>query len=752
LELKNPLMFRRCHLPFLPILKLSSPPPSSLLDANAYRSTVDPDDLMYKESLRALLFSEAALPSPVVPGLAPIVPAGETLEGLNPQAQAFLNARWPSWNAEWPSDIVPAAEDKEAKKEEGEELAAVATPVPAAFSPGGQPSGVSKLRINIDPEPPARRAGSPSRQARKVEAFDKIEFGFINLLMDEDELAALIGPLVKEGMVRMMDLYRWVVERYPIADNSYAVRHAYRQTCGIDPGEGEDTTMEFAHSKNMLANIMYFNRLFYVCNKDADSDLVTWFEFKKAIRLMRMLMSERDARSAFNKMDTKEQGAIIMSDIAVWIATGVVPSNDAGDKDSAEEGGSEAPATAPENDKVKSRSRAPGPASRSSSVSRSASPSRDRSNSNSSARQDTFDALEFSFINMLVGEETIAAVMSEFAAMVNDEGTTAIADVDKWVVARFPLLSNQSALLRAFMVTAGVIVDYDSRVVVSDVKILLANIMYFNRLYFVCCKEHDSDRLSWFEFKKGIRMMRLLMSEKESREAFTKFETLQDNAVVMGEFCTWMPNRSRSPSRQRPASPNRERAASPPPRPSVSLAKKLASVPTALPRVAHLAAAPAQPAPNPHIRPAVSPRKLLTLPQKALPRVAMMAPVSLLSAANGFVNQTHAKAQGVGRKPAPSGPKPPSKQDLFDAMEASFIAFLKDLAQLKAVQMALLSASVSGRITVSAVDDWVQSKYPQLNSRPALGRAFVQVTGSTGLERGSTIEVKDVKPLLAGIM
>ena len=100
----------------------------------------------------------------------------------------------------------------------------------------------------------------------------------------------------------------------------------------------------------------------------------------------------------------------------------------------------------------------------------------------------------------------------------NGNGNVSLAEIDLVVVARYPLLNNKPALMRAYKQTCladgG---DGDAWVEPKEFPMLLVNLFYFNKMFRLFA-DLDSDgdrRLDRAEFNRGLRFLDLDLSEAD---------------------------------------------------------------------------------------------------------------------------------------------------------------------------------------------------------------------------------------------
>merc|ERR1712086_260937 len=122
----------------------------------------------------------------------------------------------------------------------------------------------------------------------------------------------------------------------------------------------------------------------------------------------------------------------------------------------------------------------------------------------------------------------------------NDNQIVSLAEIDKLMVQRYPLLNHKPALMRAYKQTClkegG---DGDAWVEPGEFPQLLLNLFYFNKLY-QCFEQVDDDndrRLDLKEFIAGLDRLGMSMSDKKAQAEFEDMDTNDGGIVLFDEFC-----------------------------------------------------------------------------------------------------------------------------------------------------------------------------------------------------------------------
>jgi Ca2+-binding EF-hand superfamily protein len=125
----------------------------------------------------------------------------------------------------------------------------------------------------------------------------------------------------------------------------------------------------------------------------------------------------------------------------------------------------------------------------------------------------------------------------------NGNNIVSLAEIDKLAVEKFPLLNHKPALMRAYKMTiskkgGG---DGDDWVQRHEFKRLLANLFYFNKIFWVFdMVDNDKDRrLTFDEFKQVLMMCGTGMSEAQARGEFQKVDRNGGGIILFDEFCKY---------------------------------------------------------------------------------------------------------------------------------------------------------------------------------------------------------------------
>merc|ERR1712216_290806 len=121
------------------------------------------------------------------------------------------------------------------------------------------------------------------------------------------------------------------VEAYPLLNHKPALMRAYKVTISKKGGGDGDDWVEKKEFKKLLANLFYFNKIFWVYDQvDNDKDRrLNLQEFKQCLALCGAGMSNAQAQQEFRKVDKNGGGIILFDEFCRYFTESKCPqSND----------------------------------------------------------------------------------------------------------------------------------------------------------------------------------------------------------------------------------------------------------------------------------------------------------------------------------------------------------------------------------------------------------------------------------------
>jgi Ca2+-binding EF-hand superfamily protein len=298
-----------------------------------------------------------------------------------------------------------------------------------------------------------------------------------------------------------------VKNKYPLLNHKPALMRAYKRTTAkIGGGDGDDY-VERHEVGALLENLVFYNRLFKVFDDldTGDDRRVDFDEFKVAMKRLGTDMDEEAAREEFETADKNGGGIMLFDEFCEWFM--------------AKEGmivATPESAKAEEKEEKKTKQK------------------------RASADFDNDPKLmarEFNPVHNdvqdIIGDE--ARLDEMWASMdVNDNGGASLAEVDKAIVAQYPILDHKPALMRAYKRTTSRAGggDGDDFVERKELASLLQNLVLYNKLFAVFddIDSGDDRRVDFDEFKVAMKRLGMHMNEEKAKIEF-------DSADKNGPVC-----------------------------------------------------------------------------------------------------------------------------------------------------------------------------------------------------------------------
>jgi Ca2+-binding EF-hand superfamily protein len=299
-------------------------------------------------------------------------------------------------------------------------------------------------------------------------------------------------------------------------NNKPALMRAYKKTT-LREGNGDSWVQKFEFS-SLLLNIFWFNKLFQIFNAiDGDDRRIDLGEFQKGLAQLGLHMSAQEAQLEFQKIDSNHGGQVLFVEFCAYVRNRVNPDHDkAFDADivSGEMCGQVM-----------------------------------RKHHGHHATHAHFITKKC-FADFDALEKQIQATIKDHAKLLdlwhridfNGNNIVSLAEIDKLVVEKYPLLNHKPALMRAYKATikAG---NGDDWVQKAEFKSLLANLFYFNKLFWLF-EDVDADhdrRMAFPEFKKLLTITGCMqkMSEAECHADFRKVDKNGGGIILFNEFCIY---------------------------------------------------------------------------------------------------------------------------------------------------------------------------------------------------------------------
>lgn len=319
------------------------------------------------------------------------------------------------------------------------------------------------------------------------------------------EIDSLIVDLTKTGVWP-----DWV-------NHKPAIMRAYEKTVKLDSSRGDDF-VEKEEFHGLLLNIFWFAHLHQIFQQiDTNEDnRLDFKEFSIGMDKLGIKLTQDDAEKEFRSIDQDDGGMILFVEFCAYVRRRIHPEHNAQ---------FDADIVAGERSMGETvRKKHGDKATHSHFLNR-------KSLSN-------FDDLERRLKALVADPEQLKKLWEKLDF--NGNCIVSLAEVDKLVVSCYPLLNHKPALMRAYQSTirSGEGEDWVEK---ADFKLLLCNIFYFNRLFWMFDQvDEDKDRrLDFKEFKWFLAMCGFKLSEAKCQAEFRKVDVNGGGIILFDEFCRY---------------------------------------------------------------------------------------------------------------------------------------------------------------------------------------------------------------------
>eukprot|EP00035_Acanthoeca_spectabilis_P014566 m.280415 g.280415 ORF g.280415 m.280415 type:complete len:1069 (+) comp16169_c0_seq2:336-3542(+) len=375
------------------------------------------------------------------------------------------------------------------------------------------------------------------------------EYGDPTLNTLEDTLFAMIADPDKLGLfwdnadpkgagkAELSVVNELVIHSHPLLDNPVALDHAWKllsadseSSSDSHSGDGGERWVVKEQLTSLLLNLFYLTKLRRVCKLGDDPAVnLNLEEFEQHCFKLNLHMSEWDGQSEFQRI--KVDDTVPIAVFERWYTTKqqqIVAAM-----------GGEPPKP------KKSKSPSKGGKKRSTRVSKPAAatetdkPSKAPTDATPNFDSSKFDDLERNLLSLALDTEALERLWDEIDVNGNDK--VSLAEIDKRVVAKYPLLNNKPALMRAYQQTTLKDGDGDAWVEPKEFPQLLVNLFYFNKLFqcFDVIDKDDDRRLNLAEFKASLADLGMSLSYSETETEFNAMDANGGGVVLFDEFCVW---------------------------------------------------------------------------------------------------------------------------------------------------------------------------------------------------------------------
>mmetsp|Transcript_41377 Transcript_41377/g.74911 ORF Transcript_41377/g.74911 Transcript_41377/m.74911 type:complete len:485 (+) Transcript_41377:76-1530(+) len=323
------------------------------------------------------------------------------------------------------------------------------------------------------------------------------------------------------GIVSLAEIDKMVVElvsggSWPAwLNNKPALMRAYKKTIAKD-GNGDDWVQK-PEFHALLLNIYWFNKLWQVFDViDTGNDRrIDVNEFTRGISALGLQMSQSEAQLEFSKVDSNHGGQVLFVEFCAYIRKRVNP-----------DANPEFDADIVSGEKCNNLM---------------------RKHSGHKATH-THYVKKKSFKDFDDLEKKIKEVMSDKSKLrelwdrldYNGNNIVSLAEIDKLVVEKYPLLNHKPALMRAYKATINT-VNRDDYVEKGEFKTLLGALFYYNKLFWLFDNvdgDHDR-RMQFSEFKWCLNVCGCKATEQQARQDFSRIDRNGGGVILFDEFCLY---------------------------------------------------------------------------------------------------------------------------------------------------------------------------------------------------------------------
>mmetsp|Transcript_108616 Transcript_108616/g.312928 ORF Transcript_108616/g.312928 Transcript_108616/m.312928 type:complete len:484 (+) Transcript_108616:77-1528(+) len=329
------------------------------------------------------------------------------------------------------------------------------------------------------------------------------------------------------NIVSLAEIDKLVVEMCASGDwpswlnNKPALMRAYKKTTLRD-GNGDDWVQKGEFSA-LLLNIFWFNKLWQMFSlMDGGDRRIDVGEFQRGLAQLGLHLSPAEAQEEFNKMDANHGGQVLFVEFCAWVRNRVNPDHNAA---------FDADIVSGENCGKVMRS------------------------SHGNVGTHAHFVTKKCFADFDKVEADIKAIMADTKQLkdlwqqidYNGNNIVSLAEIDKLVVEKFPVLNHKPALMRAYKATIKT-GNGDEWVDKKEFKTLLANLFYFNKLFWMFEKvDSDADRrMTYPEFKKLLTITGAVVNAPEAQiqADFKQIDRNGGGVILFDEFCQYFAAKS----------------------------------------------------------------------------------------------------------------------------------------------------------------------------------------------------------------
>jgi len=322
---------------------------------------------------------------------------------------------------------------------------------------------------------------------------------------DLAEVEAFVGQLCKTGVWPL-----WL-------GNETALERAYRKTL---EESGDDDKVEKEDFHALLLNIFWFGKLHDIFDEIdvGNDDTLDMHEFHQGLDKLGIKLAPSAIEQEFQSIDADGSGEVDFGEFCLYIRKRMEPNPSDGTTEA---------------DNLKSAAQE---LLRQSGAG-------DAATTGSMVRKKNFvdfDNLEKKIKDVCAegGNKGLKKMWKQLDF--NGNNIVSLAEIDKWVVEKYPLLNHKPALIRAQKATLAQ-GNGNDWVEKKEFKFLVTNLFYYNKLFWLfdqadAGKDH---RMDFKEFQWCLSMCGLKLSPTKAKAEFDKVDSDRGGQILFDEFCQY---------------------------------------------------------------------------------------------------------------------------------------------------------------------------------------------------------------------
>lgn len=304
------------------------------------------------------------------------------------------------------------------------------------------------------------------------------------------------------------------------------VAMAFKRT--LDDSIDGDSHVDKDEFHQLLSNVFWFAKLHSVYAESSGSDQdLSHNDFRECMQKMGVPMTQEEVSSLWSEIDADNSGAVSFEEFCVFMRGQVCGPGDAheeaADKHNA--------------DTLEAMKKASGDAATMGGMVK-------------KKNFADFDRLEKKIKSICAEQSGRGATKLWRCLDYNGNGYVSLAEVDKFVVEKYPLLNHKPALMRAFQASknvngtqTGFAADNIER---KEFKLLLINLFYYNKLFWLFdqADQHGHDRrMDFEEWQWCLTMTGVKLSQAAAKAEFRKIDRNGGGMILFDEFCQYFVNK-----------------------------------------------------------------------------------------------------------------------------------------------------------------------------------------------------------------